>query len=253
MTTRRTFLLGGLAAVAATACARAIPEPAQSMDTGQPVSTSSSATTTPGRASFVSTGPRDRSAVALTLHTNGDLHLAQQLLDITTKRKVPITCFVVGNWLEANPAWATKLTAAGHELANHTYSHPDVTKLDAGHLAEEITRCRDVLTRLAGIPGRYFRPSGTDDGTAAPSELVMKTASTVGYATVLGFDVDPLDYKDPGSATVVSRTLDGAGNGSIISLHFGHPGTIDALPKILDGLDAKHLQPVTVSDLLGAR
>jgi len=69
---------------------------------------------------------------------------------------------------------------------------------------------------------------------------------------VLGFDVDPLDYKDPASATVVTRTLAAVGNGSIISLHFGHSGTVEALPKILDGLDTKQLRAVTVSELLRA-
>lgn len=253
MTTRRTFLLGGLAAVAATACGHPPPDAQPRSDNPSPPPTSPTSTTDTSRAAFVSHGPQDPNVVALTFHTNGDLRLAQQLLDITAKRRVPITCFVVGNWLEANPTWAAKLRDAGHELANHTYSHPDVTKLDAAHLADEINRCRDVLTRLAGAPGHYFRPSGTDDGTAAPAEVVLKTAAASGYATVLGFDVDPLDYKDPSSATVVTRTLAAVRNGSIISLHFGHPGTIEALPKILDVLDTKQLRPVTVSELLKAR
>jgi peptidoglycan/xylan/chitin deacetylase (PgdA/CDA1 family) len=68
---------------------------------------------------------------------------------------------------------------------------------------------------------------------------------------VLGFDVDPLDYDDPGAAVVTRRTLDAVQPGSIISLHFGHPGTIAALPDILDGLDERDLTPVTASKLLG--
>ncbi len=252
MTTRRTFLIGGLAAVAATACAAAPTDALHTPDTSGPTLPATTRTTDSSRAAFVSHGPQDRPSVALTFHTNGDLRVAQKLLDITTKRRVPITCFVVGNWLETNPTWAAKLTDAGHELANHTYTHPDVTKLDAVQLADEINRCRDILTRLSGSPGHYFRPSGTDDGTAPPSDLVTRTAASSGYGTVLGFDVDPLDYKDPASTTVATRTLGAVGNGSIISLHFGHRGTIEALPKILDGLDAKQLRPVTVSELLRA-
>jgi len=67
---------------------------------------------------------------------------------------------------------------------------------------------------------------------------------------VLGFDVDPLDYNDPGADAVVQATLAAASPGAIASLRFGHPGTVTALPAILDGLDAKALQPVTVSTLL---
>jgi peptidoglycan/xylan/chitin deacetylase (PgdA/CDA1 family) len=112
-------------------------------------------------------------------------------------------------------------------------------------------RCRDVLTRLTGSGGRYFRPSGTDDGTTSPGPVVLDVAGQAGYPVVLGFDVDPLDYDDPGADAVTERTLAAVRAGSIVSLHFGHPGTIAALPAILDGLDQKGLQPGTASALLG--
>jgi peptidoglycan/xylan/chitin deacetylase (PgdA/CDA1 family) len=67
---------------------------------------------------------------------------------------------------------------------------------------------------------------------------------------VLGFDVDPFDYQDPGAETVAQRTLAAVRPGAIVSLHFGHPGTIAALPAILDGLDARGLTPVTASAVL---
>jgi peptidoglycan/xylan/chitin deacetylase (PgdA/CDA1 family) len=117
-------------------------------------------------------------------------------------------------------------------------------------MLDEIVRCRDVLTRLTGSPGAFFRPSGTDDGTVAPSDVVLDLAGQAGYRTVLGFDVDPLDYDDPGADAVATRTLAQVGPGSIVSLHFGHPGTVAAMPRILDGLDAKKLTPVTASKLL---
>ena len=61
---------------------------------------------------------------------------------------------------------------------------------------------------------------------------------------MLGFDVDPLDYDDPGADAVVQRTLATVAAGSIVSLHFGHSGTVDAMPAILDGLAQKGLTPV---------
>jgi len=68
---------------------------------------------------------------------------------------------------------------------------------------------------------------------------------------VIGFDVDPLDYRDPGTAAVVQRTLAALHPGAIISLHFGHPGTVAALPAVLGGLRDRGLEPVTLSGLLG--
>ena len=191
------------------------------------------------RATFVDTGPRNRDRVALTFHTNGDLDLAQQLLDVLSAHNVVMTSFIVGDWLDANPTWAKKITDAGHELANHTYTHPSFLTLSRDAMLDEIVRCRDVLERLSGSPGAFFRPSGTDDGTAALPDVVLDVAGEAGYRTVLGFDVDPHDYDDPGADAVVQRTLDAVGPGSIVSLHFGHPGTIAAMPAILDGLQRR--------------
>ena len=89
-----------------------------------------------------------------------------------------------------------------------------------------------------------------DDGTVAPSRLILDTALATGYETVLGFDVDPHDYQDPGARRVAERVTDSVTVGSIVSLHFGHEGTVEALPAILDGLAAKNLRPVTASQLL---
>ena len=68
---------------------------------------------------------------------------------------------------------------------------------------------------------------------------------------MLGFDVDPLDYDDPGADVVVQRTLAAVEAGSIVSLHCGHAGTVDALPAILDGIERKGLVAGTTSALLG--
>jgi peptidoglycan/xylan/chitin deacetylase (PgdA/CDA1 family) len=212
------------------------------------------ATTTPpptGPASFVVAGPEDTGEVALTLHTDGDLGLAAELLGVLGERDAPMTAFVVGEWLDANPDWAARLTDGGHELANHTYTHPTFANLDPAAMTEEIQRCRDVLVRLSGSGGRFFRTSGEVDGTRVPSDTVLELAGDAGYPVVLGFDVDPLDYQDPGIEAVATRTLEAVKPGSVISLHFDHPGAVVALPPILDGLDERGLQPVTASELLG--
>ena len=124
-----------------------------------------------------------------------------------------MTSFIVGDWLDANPTWAKKITDAGHELANHTYTHPSFLTLSRDAMLDEIVRCRDVLERLSGSPAAFFRPSGTDDGTAALPDVVLDVAGEAGYRTVLGFDVDPHDYEDPGADAVAQRTLAAVGPG----------------------------------------
>jgi peptidoglycan/xylan/chitin deacetylase (PgdA/CDA1 family) len=255
-TTRRTFLVGALG-LGAAACAApegfgdTNPAPA-------PAVTRSSTTTTtapppppppPPSPRFVTEGPTTAPRVALTFHTDGRLDLAARMVE--QLGGTPGTCFVVGSWLQKNPEWAGRLTGAGLELANHTYTHPSSTKLDSAALTSEITRCRDLLQKLTGSPGRFFRPSGTDDGMVPPGPSIMAAAAAAGYAEVVGFGVDPLDYKDPGTDAVVSRTLATVGPGAIVSLHFGHPGTVAALPAIRAGLRDRGLEPVPLGALLG--
>jgi len=207
--------------------------------------------TVPASARFVDHGLEAHRRIALTFHTNGDLTLAGQLLDVLAQHDTVMTAFVVGNWLDANPSWGKRLVDAGHEVANHTFTHPSFLSLSRDAMLDEVVRCRDVLARDAGTPGVFFRPSGTDDGTVPPPDVVLSVAAEAGYATVLGFDVDPFDYDDPGADAVTERTLAAVHPGAIVSLHFGHAGTVQALPAILDGLEQRNLTPVTVSTLLG--
>ena len=255
---RRAFLAGAVAAVGALAAACGDGGGASNgaaattaAPTAAPTAPTTPASIAPRAARFVVSGPTTKSRVALTFHTNGDLGLADELLDELATRRVKMTSFVVGDWLDANPEMAKRIADGGHEFANHTYTHPSFLRLSRDAQLGEVVRCRDVLVRLTGGPGAAFRPSGTDDGTASPGEQVLTVAAEAGYGTVLGFDVDPFDYDDPGAAAVTERTLAAIHPGAIVSLHFGHPGTVQALPAILDGLDQRNLTPVTMSTLLG--
>lgn len=198
-----------------------------------------------GPAVEYATGPRDRPEVALTFHGAGDPELATALLDVLARRQTVATVMVVGNWLAANPAMATSILGRGHELGNHTWSHPALADLDEAGVRTEIQRCRDVLLSLTGGPGVAFRQSSAQHSTP----LIREVASSLGYSTCLSYDVDSLDWTDPG-ATTVRRSAAAATAGSVISLHLGHQVTIDALPGILDDLAARGLTPVTTTRLL---
>jgi peptidoglycan/xylan/chitin deacetylase (PgdA/CDA1 family) len=109
----------------------------------------------------------------------------------------------------------------------------------------EITGGRQAVTRYTRAP-QWFRPSGTPHATSE----ILTAAGRAGYRSSLSFDVDPADYTDPGATAVVGRVLRQVRPGSVVSLHFGHAGTVAALPRILDGLRARGLEAVTVSTLL---
>jgi peptidoglycan/xylan/chitin deacetylase (PgdA/CDA1 family) len=215
--------------------------------TPPPATTSSagpSALSVPGP--DIANGRRDSDLVALTFHGAGDLALTAQVLEIARMRGASITVFAVGQWLAANPAVGRTITAAGHDLGNHTWSHPSLTSLSLAEATREIQRGADAVSSSVGSAGLLFRPSGTATSTAT----IRTAATAAGYARCISYDVDSLDYTDPGAAAVRTRTLNAVTGGSIVSLHLGHAGTVEALPGILDGLAAKKLQAVTVTRLL---
>ena len=245
---RRSFL-----ATAAAAALAACSKPARRL-AGKATTASTSAappetvtTHLSGPARVFYSGPRDRNQVALTFHGAGDPALTMQLLAEAKRLNAPITVFAVGTWLQQHPDMTRRILADGHELENHTLTHPQLRGAGAATVAREVTGCRDVLAEQAGSGGQYFRPSGME-GNYPP--VVMEQAGLAGYGTVCGFDVDPSDYLDPGAAAIASRVRQALKLGSIISLHLGHAGTVSAFPTLVADIRARGLEPVLVRDLL---
>ncbi|MCU1538954.1 MAG: polysaccharide deacetylase [Humibacillus sp.] len=185
-------------------------------------------------------------AVALTFHGAGDPALTRRALAILRAHGSHVTVFAVGTWLSANPDLGRAIVAGGHDLGNHTWSHQTLPRLSASAARSEISRGAAAVAAVEGAATYLFRPSGTPTSTAT----IRAAARASGYERCISFDVDPADYQDPGTRAVVSRTLDAVRAGSIVSLHLGHPGTVDALEAILAGLDSRGLAPVTVTTLL---
>jgi peptidoglycan/xylan/chitin deacetylase (PgdA/CDA1 family) len=185
-------------------------------------------------------------AVALTFHGQGEPGVVGGLLDALAAEHVKATVLAVGAWVRQRPELARRVLADGHELGNHTLNHDDIKAMSDDKAYAEIAGCAAALREVGGSIGRWFRPSQTQRSTPR----IRAQAERAGYATCLSYDIDSLDYTDPGADAVVRTTLQGVRNGSIISLHFGHAGTVTAMPKLLAGLRDRGLRPVTASELL---
>jgi len=140
---------------------------------------------------------------------------------------------------------ARRVLDGGHELGNHTEHHIDIDTLSPSGAYAEIEDCAARLQRLTGSRGRWFRPSQAQHATAT----VRAAAARAGYPTVLSYDLDSLDYTDPGTDAIVHNVLSAVRAGDVVSMHLGHAGTVAALPAILDGLRTRGLQAVTASAL----
>jgi peptidoglycan/xylan/chitin deacetylase (PgdA/CDA1 family) len=210
-----------------------------------PVATGARPTPTPLPPEIIH-GPWGRPNVALTFHGEGDPALARQVLAELERGGARVTVFAVGAWLADQPTMARRVLDGGHELGNHTENHRDIGQMTAAQTFGEIDACAQRIKKLTGSVGTWFRPSRIRRANA----MIKTEATRVGYPTCVSYDVDSLDYTDPGSSAVVDTTLREVRSGSIVSLHLGHRGTLDAIGPILDGLHQRGLRPVLMQDLM---
>ena len=242
--------------VAAAGCAASPPAPPAARS-GTPTSGTTSPTVPSARPApseatrhlppEVTHGPTTGQAVALTFHGAGPAGIARALLAEVERAGARITVLAVGTWLDEQPDMAGRILDGGHDLGNHTEHHGPMAQMDAPTAYAEISECATRLRTLTGSVGSWFRPSQMRNSTP----LVRAAARQAGYPTVLSYDVDSLDYTDPGSDAITRTVLRAVSDGSIVSMHFGHAGTVSALPAILDALRVRKLRPVTVTELLG--
>ena len=253
--TRRGFLASlPLAAVAACGVAAVpgapgpvssqVPQPAPPSAAPTPGPTPTPTPTPIGPARELVHATSGRGEVALTFHGAGDPGLARSILTTLADRGAAVTVLAVGTWLAQYPDVAKLVTDHGHELGNHTWSHPTLTGMTTAAVRSEIERCRDRIAALTGGPGAFFRPSAAQHATPE----VLRLAGAAGYPTVLSYDVDSRDFTDPGPVAI-RRAVATSSAGSVVSMHLGHPGTLAALPGVLDDLGHRGLTPVTASAL----
>jgi peptidoglycan/xylan/chitin deacetylase (PgdA/CDA1 family) len=168
-----------------------------------------------------------------------------RLLEMLKQRKIRATFFVIGHCVAEYPELAQRIVAEGHEIANHSWSHPQLTRLGEGSVTEQLGKTHDVVHQTTGVTMKLMRPPY---GAFSANQQAWAFRKW-GYKCIL-WDVDPLDWKVRNAGHVKSEILRHTVAGSIILAHDIHKTTIDAMPETFDGLLAKGFQFVTVSELL---
>lgn len=168
-----------------------------------------------------------------------------RLLDLLKQRKLRATFFVTGQNAKEYPAILRRMVAEGHEVANHTWSHADLTRVSMASARKELADTREAIVAATGVEPKLFRPPYG----AVNSSIRSLCSSEFGYSTIL-WSVDPLDWKRPGVSVVTSRLVNGAHAGGILLAHDIHGPTIEAMPATFDRLLAQGYKFVTVSQLI---
>ena len=168
-----------------------------------------------------------------------------QLLDILKQRGIRATFFVVGQNAAEYPDILKRIVAEGHELANHSYTHPVLASMSQSAVHEQLDKTHQAVLRATNVSMKLLRPP-----YGALSEPQRRTAnSEFGYKVIL-WSVDPLDWKVRDAARVQNEILSHTQPGSIVLAHDIHKSTVDAMPETLDKLAEKGFKFVTVSELL---
>lgn len=195
---------------------------------------------------YIVRGGGERKQVALTFD-DGPSEFTPRVLAILEEKAAPATFFTVGGMYSTYGANASRVHSAGFPLANHSWSHPQMTALSTPEQGSELERTSGVIENL-GVPApNLFRPP-----YGAYNQASVAQSSKRGMLVVL-WDVDTLDWERPGADAIVEAALSQARSGSIVLMHDGggdRTETIAALPRVIDGLRAKGFQLVTVPRLL---
>ena len=179
----------------------------------------------------------DDRTVALTFDDGPHPELTPRLLDILEREKVRATFFVIGSCAAYRPDIVRRAFAAGHEIGNHTWSHPVLTRVSLAQAAEEISRTDALLNDLTGdIPNTLRPPYG------AMNDRLSELASP---RPLMLWDVDTLDWKTR-STPAVERAAT-TSDGGIVLLHDIHPTTVEAVPAIIRSFKSRGYRFVTIS------
>jgi peptidoglycan/xylan/chitin deacetylase (PgdA/CDA1 family) len=188
---------------------------------------------------------RKDACVAITFDDGPAAGTTSRLLDVLAHAKAPATFFVLGTQAQAYPRVLARIVADGHEIGNHSWSHPDLTRLDARAVRKQILRTERAIEKATGVTPTVLRPP-----YGARDKKVDALARTLGYAEVL-WSIDTRDWANHSPKKIVAAAAK-ARRGSIILMHDIHPETVDAVPRVIAKLRKKGFTLVTVSELLGA-
>jgi peptidoglycan/xylan/chitin deacetylase (PgdA/CDA1 family) len=183
--------------------------------------------------------------IAMTFDDGPSPQLTPRLLDILKERGIKATFFVVGQNAAEYPDILLRMANEGHEIANHSWSHPALTKLGAEGLRKQIENTNDAIAKITGKRPALMRPPYG----ATSSTLNKRLSEDYGLKVIL-WSVDPLDWRYRNSSRVYNYILQNTHPGSIILTHDIHATTVAAMPETLDALLAKGYKFATVSELI---
>lgn len=181
--------------------------------------------------------------IALTFDDGPYPEFTEQILKIFAEEKIKGTFFIVGEMGARYPELLKLLDQEGQEVAGHTYTHPNLTKMSLKKIVEELDQTRLLIKEHTGKDTYLFRPPGGNF-----NENLKEICTSAGYEPVF-WTIFPQDHLDLSVEEIYARVVKNIRPNGIVILHSGRENTLRALPKIIQTLKKENYRFVTVSEL----
>lgn len=183
--------------------------------------------------------------IAITLDDGGNYD--ERLLTLFEDNDLHLTTFLLGSFVKNNPKFTERLVKDGFEIANHTWDHGDLARMDSSEIKTELTRAQKAISAHTGNQAPYMRPPG-----GATDSTVKQTSAKLGYTVILWNKSFADTSKVATGDRLYHNVVDGAKSGDIVLCHWGGKATYDGMKLIIPELKRRGFKIVSISEMLAA-
>jgi peptidoglycan/xylan/chitin deacetylase (PgdA/CDA1 family) len=195
--------------------------------------------------SFPPTIDSNQKNVALTFDDGPHAILTPLLLDRLNNTNAKVTFFVMGVKVVLHPDIVRRALKEGHEVANHVWDHPVLTKIPWQVARDQILRTSEAVFNVSGYTPKTMRPPYGNTNRGLNNRIYSETK-----LPVIMWSLDTLDWMRPNPKEIVKKILQKVKPGTVILCHDIHPGTIEAIPEIVQQLHEQGYSFKTVSEMI---
>lgn len=187
---------------------------------------------------------RDDKVLSISFDASWGADKTLSILDILDEHNVKTTFFLVGGWVDKYPDMVKEIAARGHEIGNHSDTHPHMSQLSESDIKDELRIMSDKVEKLTGVRPTLFRPPYGDY-----NNRVIEVARAEGYECVQ-WSIDSLDWKDRGTEDIIKQCTYRVDNGDIVLFHNDSNDIANALPTVIKHYQGLGYTIIPVSELL---
>ncbi len=196
----------------------------------------------------VTRGPTSERVVAFTFDDGSDGTNINTILQTLSNHNIKATFFLTGTGINNHPQRIRNIVNQGHEVANHSYTHPDFTTISRAQIRNELQRTEEAVLNLTGVSTKpFFRPP-----YGAFNSTVLQHVGEAGYPYSVYWTIDTIDWTGNSSSDIVNRVMNNMTPGAIVLMHTGAgaSGTPGALPTMITRLKNQGYRFVTMSQMM---